>query len=313
MQVEFLKRFLIFCLPVFTLYVLFELFLFYYPNSFNKKAFHINKNKDVENIFLGSSHTQNAIISSVFDKKTANLAYGNQDYFLDNKLFFNYVDQLNSLERVFLEVDYHNLEDKNQADYFRLPWYNRYYGVKNLETNFISKFSIYSTQPGFFNNYMLSLISPFSYKYKIDENGFIVNDFPGPFKSMKYDETKISTSAPERLKDRHAEPSMEAYTFNKAKINEIITYCLKNDIEVYLISYPIYKTYRANYVKEKYTRRNTFLDSITKNPKIKYIDFETDSRFKVDDYKNDDHLNPTGAKKLSVLINDIVSKKYPTN
>ncbi len=41
---------------------------------------------------------------------------------------------------------------------------------------------------------------------------------------------------------------------------------------------------------------------------IIYYDFQDDKRFSIKDYRNDDHLNVNGAKKYSIIINEIISK-----
>lgn len=67
----------------------------------------------------------------------------------------------------------------------------------------------------------------------------------------------------------------------------------------------VYISYRKNYNFIKLQRRDVYIDSLlTSDSNIKLLDFENDTRFHVMDYKNDDHLNSNGAKKLSLLIND---------
>lgn len=290
-------------IPVVFICVLIELTILWYPNSFNLKAKHLNSNTaKIECLFLGSSHTQNAINPKLINIKSANLAYGSQDYQLDNALFFQYVDRLESLEKLFIEVDYHSLEKKNTADYFRLQWYYKYYDINLGDFNAIDKLSLFVSNKSFFKNYLINKLNPFNEKANINEYGFIEND-SDIFEKMNFNEKSILKTAANRLKNNHTAQSIENFNFNRKKIVSVINYCLKNNIEVILLKNPMYLTYRDNYIKNKNDRRNTFVDSLLTNTKIKMLDFEADNRFTVNDYKNDDHLNSSGAKKIANFIN----------
>mgnify|MGYP000306610883 CR=1 FL=1 len=116
---KFLYKTLLFSAPVLLLFLAIELFVVFKPNSFNTKAKYIQNNLDVEAVFLGSSHTQNGINPEFMHLKTANLAYGGQDYALDSALFFKYASKLQDLKYVFLEMDYHSLEHTNLTNYFK--------------------------------------------------------------------------------------------------------------------------------------------------------------------------------------------------
>ena len=91
---RFVKRFSLFLIPFIVAIIFIELFIRFYPNTFNKKAAYIKENVDIELLILGSSHNQKAINPAQLNIKAANLAYGGQDLSLDNSLFFKYVSKL---------------------------------------------------------------------------------------------------------------------------------------------------------------------------------------------------------------------------
>ena len=102
---KFISKLFRFSLPfiIFSLICLvIHLFIILSSNTFNLKAKYIKENPDVEILFLGSSHTQNGINPEFINKKTANLAYGGQDYFYDYELFFKFAPKLKKLKYIIL-------------------------------------------------------------------------------------------------------------------------------------------------------------------------------------------------------------------
>ncbi len=301
---KFIYKTLLFTLPVLLLFLAIELFIVFKPNSFNTKAKYIQNNLDVEAVFLGSSHTQNGINPEFMSLKTVNLAYGGQDYTLDSTLFFHYASKLPNLKYVFLEMDYHSLEHTNLANYFRNPWYYKYHDISGLNLTSIEKYSLYLSNPTFFKNYLTLNFDPKEYKYEINQYGFVTNDFPGVFKDFNHDSIQIQATAASRLRKRHKQNSIENYQLNKRRLLSIIDYCLEHDIKVILFRNPVYPSYRNQYIHEKNERRLHLLDSLISTNKIEVMDFENSKDFKVTDFKNDDHLNSSGAKKLTLMTNE---------
>ena len=58
-----------------------------------------------------------------------------------------------------------------------------------------------------------------------------------------------------------------------------------------------------NYLNQKENRRRLFLNELLVNlPELVYLNYEQKPNFKVTDFRNEDHLNPDGAKKFSILL-----------
>jgi len=258
---------------------------------------------------LGSSHNQNALNPEFLKLKTVNLANASQDIQIDSALFFKYAGEMKALKAVILELDYFTLEEKNDKENFRLPWYKRFFGIELYPISLYNRVSIYASSPSFFNKVMADAINPKKIKYQINQYGFITNDFPGVMEDLKYDSLQLAATAGERLKGKHAAVSLYNLDFNKSKLNSIIRYCITHNIEVILLSAPMYTTYINNEVAEKNIRRRQYVDSL-KNaaPAVHYFNYENDPRFSVHDFKNDDHLNSTGAKKYTLIIDSLVNK-----
>lgn len=306
---KFIGKIFLFLLPIVLLGLAVELFIVYTPSAFNNKAHFLKNNKDIQCLFLGSSHTQNAINPEYLHLKSANMAYGGQDYQLDSALFFNYIKSLPHLKYLFIEVDYFSLEEKQPKDYFMLPSYYYYHNINLTDLNVIYKFYLYGSAPRFFNNNIKQKLNPPGFIYKTNRFGFTINEFRGPFEDCLYDDSLIKKSAKCRLKNRHTKTSTANYIFNKSKVCSIIEYCLNNNIKVFLLKTPAYSTYKKNFNKIKLHRRDSFIDSLRNINSIGVLDFENDKRFIVRDFRDDDHLNPSGAKKLTKIINTVLNNE----
>ncbi|MEO5943127.1 MAG: hypothetical protein ABIP30_04345 [Ferruginibacter sp.] len=291
------------------LIVAIEIYVTYYPSTFNKKSNYLKNNlSEIQTVILGSSHNQNSLNPEYLQPYTANLANSGQDVQIDSALFFNYIAKLKSIKKVIIEVDYFTLEEKNDSSYFRIPWYYRFYNIELYPVSLLNKISLYSSSPAFFNKVMIDEINPWKIKYKHNQNGFITNDFPGIMEDLKYDSLQLAITAAERLKDKHTKTSYENFVFNRSKLNSIINYCLSRKIKVVLISNPMYTTYLNNEIAEKKVRKKIYTDSLLEIPGILYFDYEKSNRFNVHDFKNDDHLNSNGAKKFSLIIDSLINR-----
>lgn len=295
-------------MPFLLLIVAIELYVIYYPNTFNRKADYLHTNAaNAQMLVLGSSHNQNALNPEFLKLKTINLANASQDIQIDSALFFKYAAEMKSLKAVILELDYFTLEEKNDKENFRLPWYKRFFGIELYPISIYNRVSVYASSPSFFNKVLVDAINPKKVKYQINQYGFITNDFPGVMEDLKYDSLQLAATAAERLKGKHAAVSLYNLDFNKSKLNAVINYCLAHDIKVILLSAPMYSTYIRNEVAEKNTRRAQYIDSLrTAAPAIQYFNYENNPRFVVRDFKNDDHLNSDGAKKYTIIIDSLV-------
>ena len=283
--------------------------------SFNIPIKAINFKKSKENIdilILGSSHNQNAINPEIInDFSCSNLACGGQDVRIDSALFNLVFEQLPKLQFVVFELSYHTLEYENKIMYSGNSLYLRFYNINlfNRGVN-IKDYSIYLSNPKFYNRFL----NPFAKKISVNKYGFATDLFSDGselhrFKKLKYNENVILNDTANKYIKRHKYEDVEAYNKNTLTISRMINECIKKDITPIIISPPVYKSYFNSYINSKEKRRKDFINKILLNyPYSVYIDYEQDNRFKVTDFKNEDHLNPIGAKKFSRLLNDTINE-----
>ena len=311
---QFLLSFIKFVFPFLLLLLAIELYVLYYPSTFNRKAKYLHANIDsTQLLVLGSSHSQNAINPEWMQLKTVNLGNPSQDIQIDSALFFKYVPGMKNLKMLVLELDYFTLEEKNDKENFRLPWYKRFFGIELYPVSFLNRVSVYASSPSFFNKVLVDAINPKKINYSINRYGFILNDFPGVMKDKNFDSLALATTAKERLKNTHTGVSLENLRFNKSKLDTMINYCLAHNIKLVLLSHPMYTTYINNEIADKNTRKQQYLDSLlTASPKVHYFNFEKDARFSIHDFKNDDHLNSDGARKYTRIIDSLTTRLMTT-
>lgn len=149
MLLKFIYRLLLFCLPVLVLLVYAEFSLRnahnYYGEKYGGFKEHIH---DIEFLFLGTSHTDNAIYPEVFDGLAYNLAIGSQSIYYDTEIINKNIDELTSLKAVFFSIDYHNLyfDHVPSRDFA----YNHYYDIPPpIEAKGGSRFKLMTFEYGF--------------------------------------------------------------------------------------------------------------------------------------------------------------------
>lgn len=68
------------------------------------------------------------------------------------------------------------------------------------------------------------------------------------------------------------------------------------------------KTYGENKIKSKEDRFVVYINEMKMKYNFIYSDCQQYARFHFKDFRNDDHLSAEGAKKYSVLMNEIINK-----
>lgn len=285
-----------------------ESFIRLYPNAFSSKAAYIKNHSEVEVLILGSSHSQQAINPEFLTVKASNLAYNGQDLAINTAMFYHYVEDLPFLRYLIVEMDYHTLEFRQPKDYFRNAWYYQYHNLKLAELPLMQRYFMYPTAPKFFNHYLLEQFDRDLPVTKLNQWGFETNRFAGDFEQRNYDVSAIATFIKSTPK-RHLKISLENLNDSKQLINGMLNLCNKKDIRMVLVSTPMYPTFERHKTVQKEQHRVHFIDSLLKaHPEVIYFNFENDHRFTVSDFRDEDHLNPTGAKKFTGFIDALLKR-----
>jgi len=109
---------------------------------------------------------------------------------------------------------------------------------------------------------------------------------------------------------RHTTKDLSKLNESLEILKEIIGFASENNIEIIFYTSPAYNTYVSNLDKNQLNLTiNTITELTEKNSNCNYFNLLNDTHFYSDDFRDADHLNPEGAKKLSLRIDELISNK----
>lgn len=276
-----------------------------YPSVFQLKTKHFKENKkSINTLVLGSSHNNTAINPEFIKSfKSANLAYGGQNIKIDSAILNTVINGLPKLKFVILELSYQTLEQKFDPNYYRNSLYLRAYDINLFGRPInLKDYSIYLSNPTFYKRFL----NPFKSAIPINKFGYEsqVPSFENRFKDLSYNESVLLKDTSNIFIRRHRYEDINTYVANSNTLTSMIELCLHKEIVPIIISPPVYKSYLKSYLQQKQKRRTDYIQNLLKTySKIVYLNYEKHPDFDVYDFKNEDHLNPEGSKKFSILLN----------
>lgn len=106
---------------------------------------------------------------------------------------------------------------------------------------------------------------------------------------------------------RHTIDTHEAFNENLNYLNKIISLAAEHNWQVILVIPPAYKTYRDNLSEIQLSQTINLCENISsKNSHVNFLNLMDSPLFNEADFYDADHLNSSGAKKFSVLIDQMV-------
>lgn len=288
----------------------FELFLMRFSNEFSYKHNYLKKhNKEIEVLILGASQSSNCIDPSLFKNKTFNAAITARYIYNDYKIAMEFVPQMPKLKAVILTVsnlalyrsyNYHftgSMEDLLETEYKCM--YVKYMGQK--ETLLDLKY------------WPETINSHFDYIGRI----FAKNDqIRNNCDSLGYQ--KVALHAGENWqysqmphKTDYNDPNlMLAFNENVNYIKEISRICDENNVTLYLVHVPYYKTAQEKITTKDKELFKLFINRIkSSSPNIVVYNLMNNNNYEDEDFFNAVHLNYIGAKKLSKTLNNLIIER----
>lgn len=283
-----------------------------YPSTFQRKSRYLQMNKErIDLMILGSSHNQVAINPALLkDFNCSNLAFGGQDIRIDSALVSTFLEDLPSLKYIVFELSYHTLEQRTDEKYFRNTLYWRFYDINLFNRKpSVKDYSIFLSNPQLYMTYL----NPYGVRTPVNEQGFATElattdlDLQR-FKNLDYNERLIVLDTLNEMIIRHKYEDTIAYNKSINSFTQMIDLALEEGVVPIIISTPVFENYYQSFIPAKNKRRMEFISSlINNNSGVYFLNFEKDRRFDVYDFKNEDHLNPTGAEKFSQILNDTLA------
>jgi len=277
------------------------------PNDFKTKNQYLEDNaKDIKIMVLGASTVSMGIKPCYFDLQPAyNFAYASQslehNYWILSKRF----DQMDSLKYLFLDMSWGQPWNSGEPIGANLDkFYNIYYDYpsESLDLELLSSVQELSHR-----------IWPINDKeaYRtIDEDGYQSKYY----EDLPYEEEawlkSVDWSLDHYSQLINGEQSASKYRNSVDYMCQIISKCKEKNVKVILVTLPAMRMYYDKL--DDYQRETMYhvADSLTNAfDNVIYWDFmRADSLFTVDEFYNPTHINPRGAKKFTMMLNDSINK-----
>ena len=305
---KFIKYLILFSTPVLIFLISVELYC-RTQTTFAIKKNYLKKNLGtIETLILGSSHSQNGINPEFLKAKSCNLAFGGQPISIDYFLLVKYVDQMKNLKTILFEVSPHRFYTEFNASQWNGHVYSNLYDIKyKVENLSVKNYSFVLSDVNYFSTIFIDNFNPKIPKPKLNKFGFMTNDFKDRFSKLKNDSLQIDKT----FKMKHQFDNQENLKINIAFLNKIIEKCKKNNIKIIFLVTPFYHTYSSKIPLKAENQMYNLLTRFTNKYGILYYDFSNSKQFTLKDFKNDNHLNPDGAKKFTVIMDSLLNHQIP--
>lgn len=297
----FLKTCLSFSIPIVCALVLNEAAIRTIPNEYTTKIKYAKQQLDnIEVLILGSSHALRAVNPHAISGKHAfNLAMISQPLELDHRLLFNYKERLTKLECVIISISHFTLSQTLTEGEIkeRLPYYKHFYKLKMPEI-----------KPTALNYYSIQFDVDFSSTAgrvlrRLKGSPIVMTDSLGWMgnegKQLTTENAFIADAA--AAAKRHNN-SIDDLTHNLKLLEEIIEFGKSNKVKIILLNTPKTHWYNTNLKGAVSDRIDTEIQKLIEGRNAKYLNFKNHSDFDISDFKNSDHLNEKGAKKLTKML-----------
>lgn len=298
----FLIKILFFFLPLLILGIGTEFLLRRIPNEYSIKRDYLDKNApDIKILILGSSHAYRGLNPEYFSQPAFNAAMFSQSLDYDLKIIERYKNELENLNTIIIPISYFTLFSNLDLgiEKWRIKDYNIYYDFpKGSNGDFSTE--IFNTPV----KRNIARVKDF-YFHKEDNvemrpNGWEGNDKTATLLELK--ETGIKAAS------RHTINSHIVLDDNIKYLNKIIDIASNQNWQVLIVIPPAFETYTEKLDKSQLHLTIEHCENISiKNSHVKFINLLKSSEFILNDFYDADHLNTQGAKKLSVLLDHLIT------
>lgn len=233
-----------------------------------------------------------------FHKTCYNAAYVSQTPDFDYDILMKYDGKWDKLKYIILPLSYCTLTEqlKTIDEDWRIKNYLIYYHVGKA-----SKASQYLE----ITDNMLIINIKKLFKYYIKHQDLITCENNGWINKEK--DPNIELDDKGKAAKRHTRNDPQCVAENTSILKRLIEYAQKRNIQVIFITTPTYKSYYENLVPSQLNLTvNTGKQFAKEYNNVSYYDFLSDSTFTDDDFYNSNHLDVSGAKKLSCKLDSII-------
>jgi len=278
-----------------------EAYVASFPNLYNLKRDYLTAHApELQVVAVGTSHMLNAIDPAQMSLPTINLANYSQDFYADVRLVRHCLDRLPKLKYVVLGAsyfafDYDMSDSPNEWQTFMYP---RYFGIpcRKLWSNFDVRTTSVAVTYG--NDVIVPRLLQGTLgelRGLMHDDGFVGNPAPA-------DPLTSPNDGAERAKGHNNLMHQEHYAANVADLRELLSELQRRQIQVVIVTPPVQATYLAGTKAENWQRFDAAISLMQREFAVRHLNYLKDERFTPADFSNSDHLNTTGAAKLSRLV-----------
>lgn len=303
---KFIIKICLFLLPVLFAVVLTEIALRKIPNDYVLKRTYLDAHSnEIETLILGTSHNFYGLDPVYFTGKTFNAAYLTQSLDYDYAIIKKYENKFASLKTMVLDISYFSLYSRLETSFW-IKNYVIYYGMTNTGRSVNNYFEILNGN-GFQSCSRL-------YRFYVRKIVPIRCTGLGWGKDYKYSNRKDLAASGKQSAKRHVrnislEKNKMNFEINYTTLQSIIDWAKQKNIQLVLLTAPAFKTYREALDSSQLNSTTKAVNElVTKNKNCSYLNLFSDTTFTEADFFDADHLDETGAKKLSVLVNEKIKE-----
>ena len=295
----------VFLVPILIIAGVVEYLLRSIPNDYQTKNNQIALQKDsITTLILGSSHTLYGVNPDFINQNAFNGANISQTIDIDYTILKQSIFKLPKLKNVVIRVSHTTLFEllPKMSEAWRMRNYYIYYDNLDLPWSLFNRFEIFTT------HFKLNLKRLFD--FYIDDKSSL-NCLPNGWN------TSYKTSAHRSLAKsakiaviRHNIKDFKYHKQCKSYLKMIIDLCEQHNINVILITPPACNEYINQLYQPQLNKTISFckeLDQTHKN--CIYINYFLNDSFTISDFFDADHLNHSGAEKLSNDLNKYLREK----
>lgn len=286
----FVKKILIYSLPIALLAIGLEIYVESIPNSYTYKRQYMEQHaSEIQTLVLGSSYAYDGI-DAEYLPHAFNLANSSQCFEDDYRLLQRYIVYLDSLKRVILPISYSSLQMVSSSN--RRGYYTIYMDLYPRWP--ISKYS--------FECCNLELMAKKIIKHTLREDvvrcdslgqriGHTLDSRP----AVDWQDTQALV-ANDRFVGSAAQPYIKENTY---WLRRIALECQVSGVELYVVKMPVLQEFRAAMPQEQVETMNCAITTIAnKFDCVHVLDYQAWGT--EDDFWNATHLNTDGARRLTM-------------
>ena len=291
----FLKKILLYLLPIAILAIGLEIYVESIPNSYTYKRQYMEQHADeIQTLVLGSSYAYDGI-DAEFLPCAFNLANSSQCFEDDYRLLVKYLPQMDSLKTVILPISYSSLQMVSSSN--RRVYYTIYMDIYPRWP--LSKYS--------FECFNLELMLKKIAKHLLNENIVRCDSLGQRLGHTLATRPKDWQNTQALVKnDRFVGSSAMPYVEENIQwLQQMAALCEGRDVNLYLLAMPILAEYRKAMPNEQIILMERVMqDMAEKYHNVHVLDYQ--SWGKEDDFYNATHLNTAGAELFTAMLMDSI-------